>query len=73
MMSRVLPHAGQMRELVQHTLDLDPGRRRAGDGGQQHPAIGVADRQGEARLEGLDSDLPVGALPGEPLVTDRKG
>ena len=62
----------QVRELVQHPLDLDPRGRGPRDGGQQHPAVGIARGQGEARLEGLDRDLPVGALPGEPFVTDWK-
>src|SRR5260370_13005681 len=69
----VLPHTGQVRELVQYALDLDPGRRGAGNGGQQHPAVGVARGHGEARLEGLDHDLPIGTLTDEPVVTDRKG
>src|SRR6266446_5127923 len=69
----VLPHPGQVRELVQHVLDLDPGRGGAGDGGQQHPAVGGARGHGEARLEGLDGEFPVAALTDEPVVTDRKG
>src|SRR6185503_12329791 len=68
----VLAHPDQVRELVQDPLDLDPGGRGPGDGRQQHPAVGIARRQGKPRLERLDGDLPVGALPGEPFVTDWK-
>ncbi len=65
---RVLHDPLHVRELVQHVLDLHPRRRRAVDGGQQHPAVGVAHRQREPRLERLDDQLAVGVVGGDPLV-----
>ena len=50
---RVLDHAGNRRELVQHAVDLHRGDRRAFDRGQQHAPQRVADRRAEAALERL--------------------
>jgi hypothetical protein len=67
---RVLGHALQMRELMKHTLDLDPGGRGPGDGREEDPAVGIANRQREARLERFHGDLAMFALMREPFVTD---
>src|SRR5258706_9098555 len=69
---RVLDHAGDRRELVQHAVDLDRGDRRALNRRQQHPAQGVADGGAEAALEGLrvEAAEPIGerlAFELEPL------
>ena len=69
---RVLDHAGNRRELVQHAVDLDGGDRRALDRGEQHAPQRVADRRAEAALERLrvEPAEPVGerlALELEPL------
>ena len=69
---RVLDHAGNRRELVQHAVDLDRGDRRAFDRGEQHAAQRVADRGAEAALERLrvEPAEPIGqrlALELEPL------
>ena len=50
---RVLDHAGNRRELVEHAVDLDRGDRGAFDRREQHAAKGVADRRAEAALERL--------------------
>ena len=49
---RVLDHALDRRELVEHALDLDRRDRRALDRGQQHAPQGVADRRPEPRSNG---------------------
>ena len=69
---RVLDHAGDRRELVQHAVDLDRGDRRAFNRRQQHAAQRVADGRAEAALERLrvEAAEPVGerlALELEPL------
>ena len=69
---RVLDHARDRRELVQHAVDLDRGDRRALDRGEQHAAQRVADRRAEPALERLrvEAAEPVGeglALELEPL------
>ena len=69
---RVFVDALQVRELVEHALDLDPGRHGSRNRGQEHPTVGVAHRDGEARLEGLDRDLAVRAFARRPLVADGK-
>jgi competence protein ComEC len=69
---RVLGHSRHVRELVKHTLDLDPGGRSAGDGREQDAAVGIADREAEARLEGLHGNQAIPGLTGEPLVTHRE-
>jgi len=66
---RVFHDTRQMRELVQDVLDLDPGRRGAVDRRQEGPAIGDADGQGEAGLEGLDGQLAVSLVLDSPIVT----
>ena len=58
---RVLDHAGDRRELVQHAVDLDGGDRRAFDRGQQHAPQRVADGRAEAALERLRVE------PAEPI------
>ena len=69
---RVLDHAGNRRELVQHAVDLHRGDRRALNRGQQHAAQRVADRRAETALERLrvEPAEPVGerlALELQPL------
>ena len=69
---RVLDHARDRRELVQHAVDLDRRDRRALDRGQQHAPQRVADRRAEAALERLrvEPAEPVGerlALELQPL------
>ena len=71
---RVLDHAGNRRELVQHAVDLHRGDRRALDRREQHAAQRVADRRAEAALERLrvEPAEPIGerlALELEPLGT----
>jgi competence protein ComEC len=67
----VLGHALHVGELVQDALHLDPRGRGPVDGRQQDPPVRVADRGGQARLEGLEPQLAVGRLAHEPLVTGR--
>ena len=50
---RVLDHARNRRELVQHAVDLHRGDRRAFNRRQQHAAQRVADGGAEAALERL--------------------
>ena len=50
---RILDHAGDRRELVQHAVDLDRRDRRALDRGQQHAPQRVADGRAEPALERL--------------------
>ena len=69
---RVLDHARNRRELVQHAVDLDGGDRRAFDRGEQHAPQRVADGRAEAALERLrvEPAEPVGerlAFELEPL------
>ena len=69
---RVLDHARNRRELVEHAVDLDRGDRRAFNRGEQHAPQRVADRRAEAALERLrvEAAEPVGerlALELEPL------
>ena len=69
---RVLDHAGNRRELVQHAVDLHGGDRRALDRGEQHAPQRVADGRAEAALERLrvEPAEPIGerlALELEPL------
>ena len=69
---RVLDHAGDRRELVEHAVDLDRGDRRAFNRREQHAPQRVADRRAEAALERLrvEPAEPVGeglALELEPL------
>src|SRR5262249_62153347 len=69
---RVLDHAGNRRELVQHAFDLDRGDRGALDRGEAHAPERVADRRAEAALERLriKPSEPVGerlTLDFEPL------
>ena len=69
---RVLDHAGNRRELVEHAVDLDRGDRRALNRGEQHAPQRVADRRAEAALErlGVEPAEPIGqclALELEPL------
>ena len=69
---RVLDHAGDRRELVQHAVDLDRGDRRAFNRRQQDAAQRVADGGAEAALERLrvEPAEPIGerlALELEPL------
>ena len=69
---RILDHARDRRELVQHAVDLDRGDRRALDRGQQHAPQRVADGRAEPALERLrvEAPEPVGqglALEFEPL------
>ena len=55
---RVLDHARDRRELVQHAVDLDRGHRRSLDRRQQHAPKRVADRGAEAALERLRVETP---------------
>ena len=69
---RILDHARDRRELVQHAVDLDRGDRRAFDRREQHAPQRVADRRAEAALERLrvEPAEPIGeglALEFEPL------
>ena len=64
----VLGRAREEGELVKDTVDLDPRRRGALDGGQEHPAEGIANRQGEAGLERLDDEDAVIRLELLPLM-----
>ncbi len=59
---RVLDHALDRRELVQHAVDLHGGDRRAFDRRQQHAAQRVADGRAEAALERLrvEAAEPIG-------------
>ena len=50
---RILDHARNRRELVQHAVDLHRRDRRALDRGQQHATQRVADGRAEAALERL--------------------
>ena len=50
---RVLDHAGDRRELVEHAVDLHRGHRRALDRREQHAPHRVADRRAEPALERL--------------------
>ena len=59
---------GKEGELVEHAVDLDPGRGGALDRGQEHPPEGIANRQGEAGLERLDDEDAVIRLELLPLV-----
>ena len=58
---RVLDHAGDRRELVQHAVDLDRRDRRAFNRRQQHAPQGVADGRAEPALERLRVE------PSEPI------
>ena len=69
---RVLDHARDRRELVQHAVDLDRRDRRPFDRGEQHAPQRVTDRRPEPALERLrmEAPEPVGeslALEFEPL------
>ena len=69
---RILDHARDRRELVQHAVDLHRRDRRPFDRGEQHAAQRVTDRRAEAALERLrvEAPEPVGeglALEFEPL------
>ena len=64
----VLGRAREEGELVKDTVDLDPRRGGALDGGQEHPTEGIADGQGEARLERFDDKDAVVWLELLPLV-----
>jgi hypothetical protein len=55
----VLHDARQRRELVEHSLDLDCGDRRALDRREQHAPQGVTHGGAEAPLEGLGVELSV--------------
>jgi hypothetical protein len=68
----VFRHARQMGELVEDAPDLHPRGRRPVDRGEQDPAVGVSDGQGQAGLEGLDGQLAVGRLLGDPFVAGRE-
>ena len=59
---RVLDHALDRRELVQHAVDLHRGDRRAFDRRQQHAAQRVADGRAETALERLrvEAAEPIG-------------
>src|SRR5258706_7183138 len=59
---RVLDHAGNRRELVQHAVDLDGGDGRAFNRGQQHAPEGVADGGAEAAVGPLrvETAEPIG-------------
>ena len=50
---RILDHAGDRRELMEHALDLHRRNRGAFDRRQQHAPQRVADRRAKAALEGL--------------------
>ena len=50
---RVLDHARDRRELVEHAVNLDRRDRRALNRGQQHAPQRVADRRAETALERL--------------------
>jgi hypothetical protein len=69
---RVLRDPGQVRELVEHMLDLHPRRRGPGDGRQEDPAVGDAHREGEPRLEGLHDQLAVVLFLDSPVVPRGK-
>ena len=56
---RILDDARQRGELVQYTVDLDGGDRRALDGRQQNAAHGVPDGHCKATLERLREELAV--------------
>ena len=58
---RVLDHAGNRRELVEHAVDLDRGDRRAFNRREQHAPQRVADGGAEAPLERLRVE------PAEPI------
>jgi hypothetical protein len=58
---RVLDHALDGRELVQHALDLHRRHRRTLDRGEQHAPHGVADRRTKPALERLRRE------PAEPV------
>jgi hypothetical protein len=68
----VLRDPGQVRELVEHMLDLHPRRRGPVDGRQEDPAVGDAHREGEPRLEGLHDQLTVVLFLDSPVVPRRK-
>jgi hypothetical protein len=53
----VLAHTRDRGELVQDSVDLDAGHRRALERGQQDPAKRVAERQAESALQRLGHDL----------------
>ena len=63
-MGDVLPHPGKGGELVHDTLDADVGDSRTLDAAEQHPAKAVPDGRGEATLEGIGHELPVGVREG---------
>src|SRR5437016_816298 len=69
---RVLRDPREMRELVEHVLDLHPRRRRAVDGRQEGAAVGDAHGQRESWLEGLDDQLAVILFLNGPVVTRGK-
>jgi hypothetical protein len=71
---RILDHALDGRELMQHAVDLHRGDGRAFDRRQQHAPHGVADRGAETAFErlGREAAVPIGeriALEFEPLGT----
>jgi len=63
---------GQVRELVEHMLDLHPRRRGPGDGRQEDPAVGDAHREGKPWLEGLYNQLAVVLFLDSPVVPRGK-
>ena len=60
--SDVLLHARYSRELMLHTLDVHRRDRHAREGGQQHPAQGVAQGVAEAALQGFHNKLAVAVV-----------
>ena len=68
MLEGVLRDPGQVRELVEHMLDLHPRRRGPVDGRQEDPTVGDAHREGEPRLEGLHDQLAVVLFLDSPVV-----
>src|SRR5439155_24282399 len=69
---RVLRDPREMRELVEHVLDLHPRRRGAVDRRQEGAAVGDAHGQRESWLERLDDQLAVVLFLDGPVVTRWK-
>src|SRR5262249_41615446 len=69
---RVLRDPGQVRELVEHTLDLRPHRRGPADAREEGPPVGDAYRESEAGLEGLHDQLAVVPSLDNPIVPRGK-
>jgi hypothetical protein len=65
---RVLGHPGQVRELVQHVLDLRPHGRGPVDTREEGTPVGDAYRESEGGLEGLYDQLAVVHSLDNPVV-----